>query len=174
MAHGSHGKRLGDGSLMAEDFEEGLGHELPLSTLRNVLLILFLLTFVTVAISRVDFGKWNMVIAIVIASVKATIVATFFMHLKFEGRTILMYVFYPLILLLLLIGSSLGDISTRELVRPSTVPEVLPVVKVVGGHDTGHSSEANVAGAHGQTEQHSGAAGNSEHAEKATEARSAH
>ena len=158
MAHGtSHGHsngRLGDGTLAGQDFEEGLGHTLPLSTLRNVLLTLLVLTVITVAASRVDFGQWNVIIAIAIATVKAGIVATYFMHLKFEGPTILMYVFYPIVLIFLFVGSNVSDIASREHVRPSTVPIDLPVPKVVGPHGevpaTGHGAPAaeHAPGAH--------------------------
>ncbi len=119
MAHHGEWKRLGDGSLLAEDFEEGLGHSIPVSTLMNILLILLFLTVVTVAVSRFDFGNFNLVVAMIIAGIKATIVGTYFMHLKFEGRNILMYVAYPLILLVLLIGGTLADSVYREKVCPS-------------------------------------------------------
>lgn len=142
MTDHAHGKRLGHGDLIGEDFEEGLGHLVPLSTLRNVFLTLVFLTVLTVVASRFNFGHWNIVIALVIATVKATIVATFFMHLKFEGKTIIMYVFYPLILLFLFIGGSISDVATRGEVRPLGVPEKLPQPKIVGPHVEGESEAA--------------------------------
>jgi cytochrome c oxidase subunit 4 len=45
------------------------------------LLTLLFLTVVTVGASYIDFGSGNIVIALAIATVKATIVALFFMHL---------------------------------------------------------------------------------------------
>ena len=47
---------------------------------------LLALTGLTVAASRADFGPLNVAIAIGIAVVKATLVALFFMHLRYEGR----------------------------------------------------------------------------------------
>lgn len=128
----THGKwkRLGNGSLTGQDFEEGLGHTLDLNILRNVLLILLALTAITVAVSRFDLGNLNIIVAIFIATVKAAIVATFFMHLKFEGKIILMYVFYPLIILSILIGGTLGDVYVREEVHPSALEKQAPHIVI--------------------------------------------
>ncbi len=141
-AHDHHGgptKRLGDGSLTGEDFEEGLGHTMPVSVLNKVFGSLVFLTIITVAASRQDFGSWNVVIALAIATVKAAIVASFFMHLKFEGKTIMMYVFYPLIILFLFIGGSFVDVATRLDVHPLGVEEKLPQPVIAGGHGEHHA-----------------------------------
>jgi cytochrome c oxidase subunit IV len=125
MAHDhSHPwKRLGNGKLLTEEAEESLGHILSLKAYMNVLLALLFLTVITVVASRYDFGSWNTVIAIVIATIKAGLVASFFMHLKFEKKLIIMYAFYPLIILFLLIGGTVKDDETREVPQ-----EVLPAV----------------------------------------------
>lgn len=44
------------------------------------------LTLATVITSRIELGAFNVVVALAIAGLKATIVALFFMHLKYEGR----------------------------------------------------------------------------------------
>lgn len=44
------------------------------------------LTAVTVLVARVDLGEGNVVAALAIASLKAALVALFFMHLKYEHR----------------------------------------------------------------------------------------
>ncbi len=44
------------------------------------------LTLLTVTASRVDLGPWNVVIALAIAALKASMVALFFMHLKYENK----------------------------------------------------------------------------------------
>lgn len=49
-----------------------------------VFIALAVLTIVTVAASRIDFGTGNVVVALLIAVVKASLVATIFMHLKWE------------------------------------------------------------------------------------------
>jgi cytochrome c oxidase subunit 4 len=53
----------------------------------GVLGALLVLTVVTVGASMIDWGGMtNVVIAMLIASVKASLVALFFMHLRWEGR----------------------------------------------------------------------------------------
>ena len=44
------------------------------------------LTVATVVTSRIDLGTFNVVLALAIAALKVTLVALFFMHLKYEGR----------------------------------------------------------------------------------------
>ncbi|HEU4385548.1 MAG TPA: cytochrome C oxidase subunit IV family protein [Anaeromyxobacteraceae bacterium] len=61
-------------------------HALPVRVLLGTALALFALTAVTVAISRADLGAWNAVAALGIAAAKASLVALFFMHLKYQGR----------------------------------------------------------------------------------------
>jgi len=50
----------------------------------KTLLALLFLTIVTVGASYIDFGAGNVVIALFIATIKATLVALFFMHLRYE------------------------------------------------------------------------------------------
>ena len=61
-------------------------HIVPLKVFIRVIILLMVLTVITVAISRVDFGAMNTVIAMAIASIKAFFVLAFFMHLKYDDR----------------------------------------------------------------------------------------
>ncbi len=61
-------------------------HIIPLALYFKVLGLLLVLTFITVAVSQVNFGPWNTVIAMAIASVKAGFVLAFFMHLKYDNK----------------------------------------------------------------------------------------
>ena len=88
-------------------------HITPPSVYAVVLVVLFVLTAVTVYSVRIDVGMFNIVIAMVIASIKASIVALYFMHLKYEDKLTWIYAFYPLFLLFLLILFSLVDPFTR-------------------------------------------------------------
>lgn len=68
-------------------------HIIPLQIYYGVLGLLLFLTVVTVAASRVNFGAWNLLIAFGIATIKAGVVAAYFMHLKYDDwkyRTILL------------------------------------------------------------------------------------
>jgi len=92
------------------DHEHGeLGHIVPFKIYAGVFLALIMLTAMTVLIAKHPFfqfdADWiNVVIAIGIATLKASLVAMFFMHLKYENSLIMLYVFFPLFLLALLIG----------------------------------------------------------------------
>ncbi|MCG8702155.1 MAG: cytochrome C oxidase subunit IV family protein [Bacteroidales bacterium] len=70
-----------------------------------VLLVLLLLTTITVVVAEINFGKLSIAVAIGVASIKATIVVTWFMHLKFENRFIKgvvigVFVVYALVLII--------------------------------------------------------------------------
>lgn len=61
-------------------------HVLPPSVLLGTAGVLLALTAVTVAVARVDLGAANVAVALGIATVKATLVALYFMHLRYEHR----------------------------------------------------------------------------------------
>ena len=62
----------------------------------GVFAVLFVLTIVTVAASRVDLGgAGNVVLALAIAAFKASLVAAVFMHLKWEKAP---WIWFPLVL----------------------------------------------------------------------------
>jgi len=61
-------------------------HVLPPSVLLGTAAALLALTVLTVVVSRVDLGAFNVVVALAVAAFKAALVAMFFMHLKYEGR----------------------------------------------------------------------------------------
>jgi len=88
---------------------EQLGHIVPAKIYLGVLISLIVLTVITVAAAQVDFGAWNIVIAMLIASIKASLVALFFMHLKYEDPFTWIYAVVPLVLLFLLIGGVFLD-----------------------------------------------------------------
>jgi cytochrome c oxidase subunit IV len=61
-------------------------HVLPPSVLLATATALLALTALTVASSRVDLGSLNVVVALAIACLKASVVALYFMHLRYEHR----------------------------------------------------------------------------------------
>jgi len=74
---------------------------------------LLALTAVTVLVSYVDMGLLNVVVALGIASVKASLVALFFMHLKGESRLVWGFALVPILFLLLIILGTLVDTQLR-------------------------------------------------------------
>lgn len=51
----------------------------------TVLLVLFILTTVSILAIKIHLGAFTVALALLLASVKVTIVLTYFMHLKFEN-----------------------------------------------------------------------------------------
>ncbi len=66
------------------DHDHGLGHIVSYGVLFGTGSILVLMTAITVAVTYIDAGEMNMPIALGIAGVKATLVALFFMHLRWD------------------------------------------------------------------------------------------
>ncbi len=96
---------------MSENHDE---HITPYKTYVIIWLILMALTVITVYVAReVELGSINLFVAMLIASVKATVVALFFMHLKFEDSITWVFALYPLFLLSLLIGLTSIDAFNR-------------------------------------------------------------
>jgi cytochrome c oxidase subunit 4 len=76
----------------------------------NVLITLAVLTLVTVTASRIHLGRaGNIGLGLIIATVKASLVVMFFMHLKYEQRWWAGLVLFPLALVMIIIGSNIPD-----------------------------------------------------------------
>ena len=99
----------------------GLGHIVPVPVYLKVFAALVCLTIITVLVARVDFGAMNIIVAMFIASIKATLVALFFMHLKWEDKFTWVFAILPLFLLFLLIGGVFIDNPFRGKVEPLVV-----------------------------------------------------
>lgn len=74
---------------------------------------LMILTVVTVAVSKVDLGYLNIAVAMGVASVKASLVIFFFMHLKYENWIIKGMVLTAFIILAIAIGLTFVDVGYR-------------------------------------------------------------
>ena len=74
---------------------------------------LIVLTGVTVLVSYVHLGMMNVVVALIIASVKASLVALYFMHLRYERRLVWGFALTPIFFLVLIIAGTLSDTLFR-------------------------------------------------------------
>jgi len=71
-------------------------------------------TGLTVAAAFVDLGHFNTPVALIIATIKATLVALFFMHIKgASDKMTKVVVIAALFFLLLLLALSMADFGTR-------------------------------------------------------------
>ena len=91
-------------------------------TYAAVLGALLVLTIITVQASYLDFGAFNTVVALLIASVKASLVALFFMHLRHDKFNAVIFVGGLLFLAVFLIWT-MFDIATRQTILPSNLKE---------------------------------------------------
>ncbi len=93
-------------------------HITPYRTYFWVWVALMVLTAITVWFSYFHFGIFNIVVVLAVASVKASLVALFFMHLKYEDKITWIFALYPLGLLALFIGLSISDVFFRTQALP--------------------------------------------------------
>ena len=109
-----HAATHGDGHAHGE-LQMGHHHVSSSAMFFNVLVALLILTFITVAASRFDFGSANMIIAMAIASVKASLVIAFFMHVKWDTAINKIVFLSSFLFLSLLFVFTLSDLATRRL-----------------------------------------------------------
>jgi cytochrome c oxidase subunit 4 len=99
------------------------GHVTPLKVYIGVFLALMALTTVTIIVAYVDLGEINKVVALGIATFKATLVVLYFMHVKHASRLTKLIVLSGLFFLLILLLLTMVDYGSRGWVNP---PPVLP------------------------------------------------
>lgn len=93
--------------------DHGMGHALPLSILIGVWAALTVLTVITVGASYIEWGgSLDIIIAMGIATVKAVLVALFFMHLKYDRKLYSVVFVAPLLFLALFL--SLAVLDSRQ------------------------------------------------------------
>ena len=104
-----------------------IGHIMPKKIYFGVFAALLVLTALTTFAARVDLDKLvglkefplNTVVALAIAVCKATLVALFFMHVRYSSHLTRVVVVAGLFWLAILITLTLSDYKTRNLHIPS-------------------------------------------------------
>jgi len=91
----------------------GPGHIVSYSTYVYVWAALLVLLAATIAVARIEFTAYSVVINLLIASVKAALVVTFFMHLKYEGRFLRGLLIMALCTLAAIIALTFSDVWYR-------------------------------------------------------------
>lgn len=94
---------------------DGHGHVVPLRVYLAVFATLLVLTGVTTAVAFVDLGRLNVVIMLTIAVTKATLVILYFMHVRYADRLTWVVVGSGFVWLLILIGFTMSDLLTRQI-----------------------------------------------------------
>ncbi len=103
-----------DSSSMPVSAHSGLGHVVPLWLLAAVFGALLVLTCLTVGVAHLDLGNMNLYLALGIATLKATLVVLFFMHLFWDRPFNAMIFIGCLLFVSLFIGIALTDSRANE------------------------------------------------------------
>ncbi len=102
----------------------------------GILGALLLLTALTVAVYQVHLGAANLAIAVLIATLKASLVVLFFMHLKDDSRFNALVFIGALLFMGLFLAYTVADVEYRGSVDPQYATKVDPATgKAAGGMD---------------------------------------
>lgn len=111
---------------MSQKSHPQVGHVLPLRVLFGVLATLLVMTYVTVAVSNYDFGRFNLWVALGIALFKASLVLLFFMHLKYDKPFNAIVIIVSLALVVVFIVGALTDATQYQ---PNKIEGYAPAIK---------------------------------------------
>jgi cytochrome c oxidase subunit 4 len=93
--------------------EEHRQHVIPIGVYVGIWAILMFLTGLTVFVSFIELHDWNIVLALLIATIKGTLVVLFFMHLFYSSKLTKVTVIAALFFLFLLLSLSMTDYLSR-------------------------------------------------------------
>ena len=89
----------------------------PVTPVRTYVIIWAILTFMTFAtyqIAQIDLGPFNIVIALLIAAFKMSLVIWFFMHVRTDNPLTKLFVFAGFFWMAILLSLTLGDYFSRN------------------------------------------------------------
>ena len=104
------------------DHSDDHHHIVPLKTYYIIFGLLMLFLLITVGAAEFDFAErvgqnfaWmNIIVALAIAVVKATLIVMYFMHVKFSGRLIALFAVAAYFFVGIMFLMTYGDYLTRE------------------------------------------------------------
>jgi cytochrome c oxidase subunit 4 len=115
-SHAGQSEAVGSG-------EHGLVHIMPAWLLTAVFAALLFLTAATVWATYVDLGRANLLLALVIATVKATLVALYFMHLRYDKPFNVLVFVGALVFVMIFVSLALMDTMEYD---PELIPGYAP------------------------------------------------
>ena len=89
-------------------------HIVPPKIYVGIFLSLMVLTAATVAAAYVNLGSFNIVIALAIASLKATLVVLYFMHARYSPKRTQLVIIAAVFWLAIMLALTLSDYVTRD------------------------------------------------------------
>ncbi|HEY8714462.1 MAG TPA: cytochrome C oxidase subunit IV family protein [Candidatus Acidoferrum sp.] len=101
-------------------------HIVPPKVYVGIFLSLMVLTAATVAAAYVNLGALNIVVALAIATLKATLVVLYFMHVRYSPKRTHLVIICAVFWLAIMLALTLSDYSTRDREAASnTQPSVI-------------------------------------------------
>jgi len=92
----------------------GVAHVIPLWLLLAVFGALLVLTWLTVSVTYLDLGRLNLFVALFIATIKAFLVALYFMHLRYDRPLNGIIFLFAIFFVMLFVGVVLIDSSAYQ------------------------------------------------------------
>lgn len=109
-------------------------HIVPLRVYFAVIAALFLLTGLTVWVAFQDFGRFNDLVAVTIAVIKAVLVMMFFMHLKYSARILWLFAGAGAVWFVIMIALMLTDYRSRSWLAQPAAWETPPAASAPARH----------------------------------------
>lgn len=88
-------------------------HNLPYALFIKIWLALLVLTGITVGVSYLDMQRFTVFTAMLVATIKATLVILFFMHIRYERPIIKWMIVFTLVTFAVFIILTFSDYSFR-------------------------------------------------------------
>lgn len=120
-------------------------HILPLKIYLAVGATLLVLTFITVEVALHDFGPLNLIIALTIASIKALLVAFFFMHLWYDNKLFFIAFTSGLLLLTVFIVLTMFDTMRRGDITNEVSGQINPHAEMYNAPNFGNGGHGAAA-----------------------------
>ncbi len=114
-------------------------HIVPVRVYISVAVALLVLTLVTVAVSHINLGGFNVIVALGIASLKALLVAFFFMQLWWDKKINLIIFATALTFLTLFLMLTMFDTMTRGSIHPEMKGPIHPQAPMYENQNAGSS-----------------------------------
>ena len=90
----------------------------PVVSVRTYVIVwaaLIAMTFATAGIAFIDLGgRWNLVVALLIAIFKTLLVVLFFMHLRYSSRLLWVFACVGVFWLMIMFSLTMADQATRN------------------------------------------------------------
>ena len=102
--------------------QEHTEHIVKPGTYVAIISTLLILTGLTVTAAYINLGRFNIVVALAIATLKATLVVLFFMHAKYSPRRTQLVIFAGIFWLIILLFMTLSDYISRVDYRGAPSP----------------------------------------------------